>query len=67
MQNFLIQELFLIFLLLGVFHLGIIVAGLLAVVIALVLLLVSGLTLQVVEVLEGRHDGWKFESEVTIG
>jgi hypothetical protein len=66
-QNFFIQELFLIILLLGIFHLGVIVAAGLLAVITLVLLLVSGLTLQVVEVLEGRHDGREFETEVTIG
>lgn len=55
-QDLFIQELFLLLFLLGIFHFGILVAaGLLAIAIALVLLLVSGFALKVVEVLKGRH------------
>lgn len=57
MENLLIYQFFLIFLLLGIFHLGITIAAGLLAVITLVLLLVSVLVLKVVQVLEGRHDG----------
>lgn len=57
MQDLLIQKLFLFVFLFGILHFGVLFAvRLLAVAIALVLLLVSRITLKVVEVLKGRHD-----------